>query len=138
MPAKNNVVYSTYCLNALTLLLVLCWLGFSFYFRLFSTVPDAPPTNLTVNIRTAFSLNFEWAPVPRDYMNGLPLGYIVNVLQQTTNVYSTTVDFFTSNIGLQNLTPSTRYTLEVCAFNRVGTGPCNRIQAVTKDSGKSG
>lgn len=99
-------------------------------------MPDAPPTNLTVNGRTAFSLNFEWAPVPRDYMNGLPSGYIVNTLRRTTIVYTSTVDFFTTNIDLQNLTPSTRYILEVCAFNRVGLGPCDRIQAVTKDSGK--
>ena len=70
-------------------------------------------------------------------MNGVPLGYDVNVYTSSTGnlLRTSSVSFGTTGLRLDDLIPSTKYTLEVCAYNKVGRGPCQRMENRTLDSG---
>ena len=77
----------------------------------------------------------EWNGVPRHLINGKPLGYNINVYTNGSWILSTSVDYFTTAQSLDSLLPSMKYTLEVCAYNAIGNGPCERVSGSTLDSG---
>lgn len=72
-----------------------------------------------------------------DTINGFPLGYHVyayyhgNVSSVTTVAFD--LDSVTFTDGLQ---PSQSYVFEVCPFNSIGDGPCDKANAMTLDSRK--
>lgn len=82
-------------------------------------------------------MTLEWQAVPRPYMNGVPLGYNVNVYESQGNpVQTISVGFHLTSINVINLLPSMKHTFEVCAYNKIGQGPCERFESYTLDSGK--
>uniref|UniRef100_A0A7M5UJ08 Fibronectin type-III domain-containing protein n=1 Tax=Clytia hemisphaerica TaxID=252671 RepID=A0A7M5UJ08_9CNID len=100
----------------------------------FETIPSAPPTNMQIIDRTAFSLDLQWDGVPTQYMNGVPLGYKISSYSHGVLTSTTTVDFITTSYAFDDMLPSMKYTLEVCAYNAVGNGPCERLTVYTLDS----
>ena len=69
-------------------------------------------------------------------MNGIPLGYNVYAYYNGILISSNTTKFDLQIAYIDKLTPSTTYVLEVCAYNSVGDGPCERTSATTLDSRK--
>ena len=99
-------------------------------------MPGAAPINVSANGEGPFKVFVEWIRVERDDMNGVPLGYKIysylnNILQNTSSV-----NYYTQSIIIGNLIPGTRYVFEVCAFNKLGNGPCDKAIAVTLNSRK--
>ena len=45
--------------------------------------------------------------------------------------------FLQENYEVHALHPTTPYTIEVCAYNSAGNGPCQRTSATTNPSGES-
>ena len=76
-------------------------------------------------------MSLEWEAVPRQYMNGIPLGYHINIYDGQGNpVQSSVVGFQLTSYHFTNLLPSMKHTFEVCAFNKMGEGPCERLSLI--------
>ena len=73
-------------------------------------------------------------------MNGFPLGYRVYAYHQSnvSAISMTTVAFDLDSVTYTDgLQPSQSYVFEVCPFNSIGDGPCDKANAMTLDSRKS-
>ena len=101
-----------------------------------NTVPDAAPKSLNTTSYSAFTILLEWEGVPRSAMNGQPLGYKITTNLNGTVVQESEVDFLDSYYLAENLIPDSQYLFEVCAFNSLGIGPCDRIIGSTLKSRK--
>ena len=101
------------------------------------SVPSAAPLNVTATGTGPFKVFVSWKAVSMDTINGFPLGYHVyayyhgNVSSMTTVAFD--LDSVTYTDGLQ---PSQSYVFEVCPFNSIGDGPCDKANAMTLDSRK--
>ena len=99
-------------------------------------VPDAAPISLNTTSYSASTILLEWEGVPRSAMNGQPLGYKITTNLNGTVVQENEVDFLDSYHLVGNLIPDSQYLFEVCAFNSLGIGPCDRIIGSTSKSRK--
>ena len=78
----------------------------------------------------------EWDGVDRDDMNGVPLGYKIKYFLHGILQNITVVNYTTTSVVIKKLIPSSSYVLEVCAYNKIGNGPCDKSIAVTLNSRK--
>ena len=85
---------------------------------------------------SASTILLEWGGVPRAAMNGDPLGYKITATLNGTVAQKVTTDFLDLYYLVENLIPDSQYLFEVCAFNSLGDGPCDRITGTTLKSRK--
>lgn len=98
------------------------------------TVPDAAPTSINTTSYGAFTILLEWEGVSRAAMNGHPLGYKITTYFNGTVIQEATTDFLDWYYLVENLFPDSQYLFEVCAFNSLGNGPCDRVTGSTLQS----
>ena len=77
----------------------------------------------------------EWERIAPYNVNGVPLGYHITT-EYLSDYKSTTVGPEKESYFASNLLPSTSYVFKICAFNKVGLGPCERTSNTTLDSRK--
>ncbi|KAK7504024.1 hypothetical protein BaRGS_00004756 [Batillaria attramentaria] len=86
------------------------------------------PQNVEVSATASTSIEVSWDYVPASDTSPTPLGYIVHLEESTTNgeagkQHSQSVVFNMTSVEVKDLTPGSRYTIEVGAFNGFGEGP---------------
>ena len=87
-----------------------------------STVPSAPPRDLTLNPQDPRTLNLTWQPPPEDDRNGIITGYVVNITGQTVQeqyFYQTP----NTSLVVESLHPYYSYVCGVAAETTAGRGP---------------
>ncbi|XP_065672262.1 uncharacterized protein LOC100211324 isoform X2 [Hydra vulgaris] len=94
-------------------------------------LPDALVSNIQVESISPFSVIVLWEGAPRSLMNGIPLGYNVSYYHDNMYKNSTITSFSSRNLALENLVPATAYIVIICAFNKIGLGPCQQKNFLT-------
>ena len=89
--------------------------------RILSTVPSAPPQNVSLRHRTADTFRVTWSLPPVQHQNGVIRRYNIRVTHLTTSRIETLMSRAQS-ILIQDLTPNSRYRIEVAAYT-VSLGP---------------
>ncbi|CAI8028414.1 Receptor-type tyrosine-protein phosphatase S, partial [Geodia barretti] len=86
--------------------------------------PPAPPSDVTVTDVTSSTITVQWGEVPCIHQNGAITGYSVQYgVMGSGSTQIVTVDGATmTETTIENLTPSTTYSIEVAAVNNAGTG----------------
>ena len=97
---------------------------------------DEAPTLLQTTSYGAFLILVEWRGVPQASINGEPLGYIIRIFKNNMLLRENSTSFLDTFSLVQNLSPGTQYVFEVCAYNSLGPGPCDRITGSTLESRK--
>lgn len=103
----------------------------------FVIVPDEAPFNVNGTSLGPFSAYIEWDPVSRLAMNGIPLGYRVIPYINNTRQSDVVVPFTNRSYIYNDLIPETTYVFEVCSFNSIGNGPCDKCVLTTSESRKN-
>ena len=129
---KRNKIISFHIIQFLPPLLFFAF--FCFKLTYCPAVPDTAPTSLTTTTYGAFLILFEWQGIPRAAMNGCPLGYKITTYLKGKVVQDASTDFLDSFYLVENLYPGSQYMFEVCAYNSLGIGPCDRTTGFTLDS----
>ncbi|XP_057300471.1 uncharacterized protein LOC130632586 isoform X2 [Hydractinia symbiolongicarpus] len=97
-------------------------------------LPDEAPFNVNGTSLGPFSAYIEWDPVSRLSMNGIPLGYRVIPYINNTRQSDVVVPFTNRSHIYNELIPETTYVFEVCSFNSIGNGPCDKCVVTTSES----
>ena len=100
------------------------------------TVPRISPKSIEATPNSPFSVIVAWSNLLQNEWNGKPIGYEVRYNDLNGNFGNETVLFPVSSSTLQGLIPLTTYIIEVCAYTKEGTGPCQKVDATTLPSGK--
>lgn len=92
------------------------------------SVPTAPPTNVLVGMLNLTSGVVRWSPPPSEHINGILLGYKIQVKagNSTKILAQMTLNASTLSVGLHNLTTGATYNARVVAYTRVGAGPYSK------------
>ena len=88
-----------------------------------STVPSAPPANITVMSAHPGSLNISWEPPEEINQNGPITDYVIRYSRVGSNV---TMDEIVTSSNIYTITelyPFVNYSVEMAATNVNGTGP---------------
>ena len=91
-------------------------------FSFSSTVPGAPPRNISHEVLSSSEIKLSWEPPPLDQQNGIITGYLVYVLtvnRQTLGTRSSNDRAFT----VTSLEEHTSYKFEIAAKTQIGVGP---------------
>ncbi|KAF7692719.1 Down syndrome cell adhesion molecule [Silurus meridionalis] len=88
-------------------------------------VPSRPPENVVTTATTPETISLSWAPLPKEALNGMLLGYRViywaNLLDgelgEIKNITTTK-----ASLELEGLEKYTNYSIQVLAFTRAGDG----------------
>lgn len=94
------------------------------------TAPSAPPTGVSVNIVSPYSISISWEPPPSDAQNGKILHYTVRVMtgeDGSSASFSTTTEL---EMTLESLHPNYEYQISVAATT-VAEGPYSPEVSVT-------
>jgi roundabout, axon guidance receptor 2 len=69
-----------------------------------------------------------WSPPPEDHINGVLLGYKIQVKagNSTKILAQMTLNSSTLSVGLHNLTTGATYNIRVVGYTRVGAGPYSK------------
>lgn len=87
-------------------------------------MPTRAPTNVTVVTRDSSSIRVTWQPIPKEYHNGVLLGYIVFYRKRGTKKWqrqtiSSADSYFYVIYGLL---PGDSYIVAVAGYTKNGTG----------------
>ncbi|XP_006825525.1 neuronal cell adhesion molecule, partial [Saccoglossus kowalevskii] len=93
-------------------------------------VPNAEPTNVSVAVKGPTEINVMWNSVPSENLRGNLRGYKVRyssesltVQRQKREVETIVKVYDQSPAIMDDVTPYSRYTIDVAAFNNAGDGP---------------
>ena len=104
-------------------------LNFDMYIS-FSTVPSAPPKEITAVDQTLFSITISWQPVHCRHQNGKITGYIIKY-QEIDSEEMMVRGIMGNNFTVTGLKSLTTYLIQVAANNTVGMGVFGNISAST-------
>jgi hypothetical protein len=92
------------------------------------TVPTSAPENVQVGMLNLTSGVVRWSPPPEDHINGVLLGYKIQVKagNSTKILAQMTLNSSTLSVGLHNLTTGATYNIRVVGYTRVGAGPYSK------------
>ena len=100
-----------------------------------STVPSAPPQNVTVVSILPNSFSLTWEPPDIEHQNGIILEYTVTTVND--NMTNITQLSTATNAVVSNLRPFTVYEVTVAAHTSVGRGPFSvGITVQTNETGE--
>ncbi|XP_074628437.1 uncharacterized protein LOC141886246 isoform X3 [Acropora palmata] len=98
-------------------------------------VPSRPPPNVSAHNLTSTSIQVHWDPIPRRYVNGNLLGYIVSFIAtfhgNLRRWNETSVNQSTTTAVITNLRKYTKYMVAVEAFTSKGSGIESKSVPVT-------
>lgn len=98
------------------------------------TVPGAPPTNTTGSALNSTHVLLTWDPPPSDQINGVILGYRINITELNTGATSDYIANETEAV-IGPLHPHYNYNFTVVAFTEVGQGPTTYVVVRTAEAG---
>uniref|UniRef100_A0A1I8H8X8 Down syndrome cell adhesion molecule-like protein Dscam2 n=1 Tax=Macrostomum lignano TaxID=282301 RepID=A0A1I8H8X8_9PLAT len=111
------------------------------WFITMATLPEKPPANLTLRVRSATQLAARWLPLESEAWCGPALGYQVQLSpadQEVSNWQNATNGRISDPSGsyhlLESLQPSRRYRVRVMAVGLAGSIASSAVEAVTWDS----
>ena len=112
-------------------------MGFFFStFLSYFAVPSKPPGNVTAHNTSSNSLFIQWTELEESAKNGILLGYVIIYVdpigssQEKKVLGGETVQHI-----LTRLSTWTKYTINVTAYTKVGTGPKSPAVSVSTDQG---
>lgn len=98
--------------------------------------PNMAPSSISATSYKAFSVFLEWDGIPRRAMNGAPLGYKVYTYWNDSLIDISQIEYGQQSMVVAGLHPSTVYIFQVCAYNSIGDGPCEKTMGKTQPSRK--
>ena len=94
------------------------------------TAPSAPPTGVSVNILSPYSIFISWEPPPSDAQNGKILHYTVRVMVGEDGIGASFWTTTELEMTLESLHPNYEYQISVAATT-VAEGPYSPEVSVT-------
>lgn len=95
--------------------------------------PSAPPLNVLMEMLNSTTASVRWSPPPAQHINGVLLGYKVQLKSNITKTGSQmTVNATTRSVTLHHLSPSATYAVRVAAYTRLGPGPYSSLVSMIR------
>lgn len=87
-------------------------------------MPTKAPTNVTATTTDSSSIRVTWQPIPKEYHNGILLGYIVFYRKTGTKKWQrqTISSADTYSYTISGLLPGESYIVAVAGYTKNGTG----------------
>ena len=105
------------------------WLIRALWFSLLS-VPTKPPTNIKGVSSTLSSIKVSWGSIPKDYRNGIILGYVVFFREGTSGPWSEHDASLAYAKELTGLISGKLYSVRVAAYTKIGQGTRARSTSI--------
>ena len=93
-----------------------------FFFFSLLPVPTRPPTNVKVVSSTLSSIEVSWGAIPKDYRNGVILGYVVFYRESTSGSWSKHDANLAYAKELTGLKRGKSYFVRVAGYTKIGRG----------------
>ena len=97
------------------------------------TAPTGPPIQYSILSLFSTSLTLSWSPPELNLQNGVIIGYLVHYHGLLVDIEERNFTTRSALTNLTNLEEGALYEVTICAFTKVGVGPCMEIVNRTRE-----